>query len=163
MQILKLALPSDSDWLSLGTGLQLLFLSFCRDRLSQIANKLYVIIMVTLTAWSDKKQRRDSTVMTIAVNLLLFPIVLGVVVIAAAMAAPLLPLFTLPVFLFGYPRPQRSWPEPVGSSANICPDTVYYRQFSPQLATALRKAYSMGTMGEMATILKFKIKCESHK
>ncbi len=82
------------------------------------------------------------------VNVMLFPLVLAVVVIAAALGAPLLPLFTLPVFLFGFPRPQRSWPEPVGSSANICPDTVYYRQLAPQLAHALRNAYAMGTLGK---------------
>ena len=39
---------------------------------------------------------------------------LCVVGLASALAAPILPLFTLPIFLVGFPRPSRFWPQTPG-------------------------------------------------
>ena len=98
-------------------------------------------------SWRDKKQRHGSLVPITIVSAILFPVVLSVILVASAASAPLLPLFTLPLFIVGFPRSIRTWPSAVGSSANVCDDTVYYKHMAPQLAKALSKAFANGSLG----------------
>lgn len=118
-----------------------------RDRLLQFVSKLQFAIAILLTSWTEKKQRRKSTATLITLNVVFFPILLTFVAISALLSSPLLPLFTLPVFLVGFPRPMRSWPGPVGAAACVCSDTVYYQQMVPSLAVALQSALAAGSLG----------------
>ncbi|XP_052551771.1 pecanex-like protein 4 isoform X2 [Tympanuchus pallidicinctus] len=118
-----------------------------RDRLLQFASKLQFAIAILLTSWTEKKQRRKSAATLITLNVVFFPILLIFIAISALLSSPLLPLFTLPVFLIGFPRPIRSWPGPVGATACVCSDTVYYQQMVPSLALALQSALAAGSLG----------------
>ncbi|NXQ23730.1 PCX4 protein, partial [Alaudala cheleensis] len=131
---------------SLDTGLKLLLVGLLRDRLLQFLSKLHFAIAILLTSWTEKKQRRRSSAALIALNVAFFPVLLALVAVSALLSSPLLPLFTLPVFLVGFPRPLRSWPGPVGGAC-VCPDTVYYRQLVPGLAAALQAALAAGGLG----------------
>ncbi|NXN82819.1 PCX4 protein, partial [Bombycilla garrulus] len=132
---------------SLDTGIKLLLVGLLRDRLSQFLSKLHFAIAILLTSWTEKKQRRRSSAALIALNVAFFPVLLALVAVSALLSSPLLPLFTLPVFLVGFPRPLRSWPGPVGGTACVCSDTVYYRQLVPGLAAALQSALAAGGLG----------------
>ncbi|XP_075359928.1 pecanex-like protein 4 isoform X2 [Mycteria americana] len=132
---------------SLDTGIRLLLVGILRDRLLQFVSKLQFAIAILLTSWTEKKQRRKSTATLITLNVVFFPILLTFVTISALLSSPLLPLFTLPVFLIGFPRPIRSWPGPVGATACVCSDTVYYQQMVPSLAVALQSALAAGSLG----------------
>ncbi|NWV92580.1 PCX4 protein, partial [Machaerirhynchus nigripectus] len=132
---------------SLDTGIKLLLVGLLRDRLLQFISKLHFAIAILLTSWTEKKQRRKSSATLIALNVAFFPVLLGLVAVSALLSSPLLPLFTLPVFLVGFPRPLRSWPGPVGGTACVCSDTVYYRQLVPSLAGALQSALAAGGLG----------------
>ncbi|NXG04209.1 PCX4 protein, partial [Sakesphorus luctuosus] len=132
---------------SLDTGLRLLLVGLIRDRLLQFVSKLHFALAILLTSWTEKKQRRKSTATLITLNIVFFPVLLALVAISALLSSPLLPLFTLPVFLVGFPRPVRSWPGPVGAAACVCPDTVYYQQLVPSLAVALQTALATGSLG----------------
>ncbi|NWW05380.1 PCX4 protein, partial [Oreocharis arfaki] len=132
---------------SLDTGIKLLLVGLLRDRLFQFISKLHFAVAILLTSWTEKKQRRKSSAALIALNVAFFPILLGLVAVSALLSSPLLPLFTLPVFLVGFPRPLRSWPGPVGGTACVCSDTVYYRQLVPSLAGALQSALAAGGLG----------------
>lgn len=116
------------------------------DRLGQFVAKLKFTLTVLVTSWTEKKQRRQSAGTLLALNASLWPLVLAVVTLSAVLAAPLLPLFTLPIFLVGFPRPQRSWPGPVGMACP-CPDSVFYQQMSGSLASALTTAFASGSLG----------------
>lgn len=116
------------------------------DRLSQFLAKLKFTLTVLVTSWTEKKQRRQSAGTLLALNASLWPLVLAVVMLSALLSAPLLPLFTLPIFLVGFPRPQRSWPGQVGTACP-CPDSVFYQQMSGSLASALRTAFASGSLG----------------
>lgn len=118
-----------------------------RDRLLQFVSKLQFAIAILLTSWTEKKQRRKSTATLITLNVVFFPILLTFIAISALLSSPLLPLFTLPVFLIGFPRPVRSWPGPAGTTACVCSDTVYYQQMVPSLAVALQSALAAGSLG----------------
>ncbi|NXQ16842.1 PCX4 protein, partial [Peucedramus taeniatus] len=132
---------------SLDTGIKLLLVGLLRDRLFQFLSKLHFAIAILLTSWTEKKQRRRSSAALIALNVAFFPVLLALVAVSALLSSPLLPLFTLPVFLVGFPRPLRSWPGPVGGTACVCSDTVYYRQLVPSLAAALQTALAAGGLG----------------
>ncbi|XP_050192193.1 pecanex-like protein 4 isoform X1 [Myiozetetes cayanensis] len=132
---------------SLDTGIRLLLVGLLRDRLLQFVSKLHFALAILLTSWTEKKQRRKSTATLITLNVVFFPILLTLIAISALLSSPLLPLFTLPVFLVGFPRPVRSWPGPVGATACVCPDTVYYQQLVPSLAVALQSALATGSLG----------------
>ncbi|NXE65784.1 PCX4 protein, partial [Calcarius ornatus] len=132
---------------SLDTGIQLLLVGLLRDRLLQFLSKLHFAIAILLTSWTEKKQRRRSSAALIALNVAFFPVLLALVAVSALLSSPLLPLFTLPVFLVGFPRPLRSWPGPAGGAACVCSDTVYYRQLVPGLAAALQSALAAGGLG----------------
>ncbi|XP_075782457.1 pecanex-like protein 4 [Pelodiscus sinensis] len=132
---------------SIDTGIRLLLVGVIRDRLLQLISKLQFAVVVLLTSWTEKKQRRKSTATLITLNIVFFPIVLAFIAISTLLSSPLVPLFTLPIFLIGFPRPIRSWPGPVGATACVCSDTIYYQQVVPSLATALQSALAAGSLG----------------
>ncbi|KAM8807238.1 pecanex-like protein 4 [Eudromia elegans] len=143
-----LVFNADTWWnRSLNTGIRLLLVGILRDRLLQFVSKLQFAIAILLTSWTEKKQRRKSTATLITLNVVFFPILVTFIAISALLSSPLLPLFTLPVFLVGFPRPVRSWPGPVGATACVCADTVYYQQLVPSLAVALQSALAAGSLG----------------
>ena len=152
-----MALPGNGTITSWGVPLLLLVAGLCRDRFYQLLNKLYFLTVLLATSWTDKKQRLAITATIIFLSLLFFPLVFAVIVAAAVLSAPLLPLFTLPLFFIGFPRPQKFWPEGVGASANVCADSVYYKQFAPQFAKSLRTAFANGSLGENGRIMKIHI------
>ncbi|XP_061468411.1 pecanex-like protein 4 isoform X2 [Rhineura floridana] len=132
---------------SIDTGIRLLLVGIIRNRLFQFVSKLQFALTVLLTSWTEKKQRRKSTGTLITLNIVFFPALLALILLSAFLSSPLLPLFSLPIFLIGFPRPIRSWPGPVGVTACICPDTIYYQQMVPSLTTALQSALSVGSLG----------------
>ncbi|NWI65139.1 PCX4 protein, partial [Todus mexicanus] len=143
-----LVLNPDLWWnRSLDTGIRLLLVGILRDRLLQFVSKLQFAVAVLLTSWTEKKQRRKYTPTLITLNVIFFPILLTFIAISALLSSPLLPLFTLPVFLIGFPRPVRSWPGPVGATACVSSDTVYYQQMVPSLTVALQSALAAGSLG----------------
>ncbi|XP_028678221.1 pecanex-like protein 4 [Erpetoichthys calabaricus] len=147
--ILRLAaLNNNMEWWdSLGTGVQLLLVGIIWDRLTQFMLKLKFALTVLITSWTEKKQRRKSSATLIILNTVFFPMLLAIITFSAVISAPLLPLFTLPLFLIGFPRPVRTWPGSVGATACTCPDSVYYQQMSLGLAKAFQNAFSTGCLG----------------
>lgn len=109
--------------------------------------KLKFALTVLITSWTETKQRRQSASALLAMNVVLCPLLFAVVIMSALLSAPLLPLFTLPVFLVGFPRPLRSWPGTPGTACP-CPDSIYYQQLSTRLASALTHAFANGVLGE---------------
>ncbi|XP_072127348.1 pecanex-like protein 4 isoform X1 [Mobula birostris] len=133
-------------WSNLGTGIQLLMVGIIRDRFFQAVTKFKFALTVLISSWTEKKQRRKSSSAIIILNIILFPVVLTIIALASALSAPLLPLFTLPVFLVGFPRPNKSWPGSVGAAACIYPDSVYYQHMKQNLAAAFCTAFSAGSL-----------------
>ncbi|XP_045864684.1 pecanex-like protein 4 isoform X2 [Meles meles] len=117
-----------------------------RDRLIQFMSKLQFAVTVLLASWTEKKRRKSTTTLCI-LNIVFSPFVLVFIIFSALLSSPLLPLFTLPLFLVGFPRPVQIWPGAVGTAACVCADTVYYDQMVPGLTTALQAAMAAGSLG----------------
>ncbi|XP_036097837.1 pecanex-like protein 4 isoform X2 [Molossus molossus] len=144
----QLLTPSIDMWWnrSLNTGIRLLLVGIIRDRLIQFISKLQFAVVVLLASWMEKKQRKSTTILCI-LNIVFSPFVLVFIVFSTLLSSPLLPLFTLPLFLVGFPRPTQSWPGVVGTAACVCADTVYYYQMIPSLTAALQSAMVAGSFG----------------
>ncbi|KAL5007939.1 hypothetical protein ScPMuIL_013520 [Solemya velum] len=125
-----------------------LAVGLARERVLQFLHKLYFCVLVLITSWTDKKQRRSSAAVLIFLSMLFFPVIIVIVCVATVISAPLMPLFTLPLFFISFPRPVKFWPGSVGGSSSVCPDTVFYKQFVPQLAQVLRTVFADGSLGE---------------
>lgn len=148
VHIVMVTNTSNSIVTMLGVPVLAMIIGLCRDRFYQFLNKTYFFFTLLISSWSDKKQRRGSTIPIIIISFILLPVILAIIILASAISVPLLPLFTLPLFFISFPRPLRSWPEPVGASANSCPDTNFYKQLAPELSKAFSTAFSDGSLGE---------------
>jgi hypothetical protein len=141
-----------------------LIASFVRDRIEQFINKLFTFFLLNITAWTVKKQRSKKALIAIIINLI-FLIPFGIVLLALAsfLSAPLLPLFTFPIFLIGFPRTKRFWPQRKpffsfttnSSSKNNnsiknqvnSSDSSFYEQLVPQLLPSFRELIKSGSIG----------------
>nr|XP_055159606.1 pecanex-like protein 4 isoform X2 [Nyctereutes procyonoides] len=148
VSVVHLLISSTDVWWnrSLDTGIRLLLVGIMRDRLIQFISKLQFAVTVLLASWTEKKRRKSTTSLCI-LNIVFFPFVLVFIVFSTLLSSPLLPLFTLPLFLVGFSRPIQIWPGAVGTTACVCADTVYYYQMIPSLTTALQSAMAAGSLG----------------
>lgn len=137
-------------WASAGLGLQLMLVGACRDRLHQLLDKTVFMVTLAVTSWKLPKQRHKSTIPILVVSAILLPVVIAILGTSTILSAPVLPLFCLPVFLIGFPRPLRSWPSAASTAAAYCEDSVYYKQLMPQVVSTLSVAMAMGTVGNPA-------------
>ena len=152
VHVILVTLDDNSSIMTYGVPIISMTVCISRDRLYQFLDKIYFFFALIISSWSDKKQRRSSTIPIIIISLTLFPVIIGLIVLASALSVPLLPLFTLPVFFISFPRPLRSWPEEVGSSANTCPDTNFYKQLAPELSKAFSTAFANGSLGKTTIV-----------
>lgn len=145
----KIALGSDAAvwWNSAGLGLQLMLVGVCRDRIQQLLDKIVFMVILTVTSWKLPKQRHNATLPILVTSAILLPVVIAVLCTSTLLAAPLLPLFCLPIFLIGFPRPLRSWPSAASTAAVICEDSIYYEQLIPQVTASLSEAIAKGSLG----------------
>ncbi|XP_022348596.1 pecanex-like protein 4 [Enhydra lutris kenyoni] len=148
VSVVHLLISSTDVWWnrSVDTGIRLLIVGIMRDRLIQFISKLQFAVTVLLASWTEKKRRKSTTTLCI-LNIVFSPFVLVFLIFSTLLSSPLLPLFTLPLFLVGFPRPVQIWPGAVGTAACVCADTVYYDQMVPGLTTALQAAMAAGSLG----------------
>ena len=124
--------------------------SFVYDRIKQFVNKLYTFILITITAWSLKSQRHKFALTCLIINFILFlPYILPLIVLSSLLSAPVLPLFTFPIFILGFPRSKRFWPDQsIGDSKQTTnPDSYFYSQMTPHLLNSLKECILSGSIG----------------
>lgn len=107
--------------------------------------KLWFVILLVYASKCVKENQPKINI-SIGVSVLMLPILLSVILCSTILSAPLLALFTLPVFIIGFPRPQRIWPcvDSAGKSASS--DWVFYQQISPVLLRELQKQLFHGVL-----------------
>jgi hypothetical protein len=123
--------------------------SFIYDRTKQFTHKFYTFLLITITSWSLKTQRRKLALVFIVLNfILLVPYILPLILLSSLLSAPILPLFTFPIFILGYPRSKRFWPtssDRSGTTTN--PDSFFYSQITLCLLKSLRECILTGSIG----------------
>ncbi|XP_022650721.1 pecanex-like protein 4 isoform X1 [Varroa destructor] len=124
--------------------------------------RLYTVGVILSSSIVITKQRLQHNWILFALNITLFPWLLLVSASTAFLESPLLALFSLPIFLPGFPRPRRFWPfrdlmdqqnitrsETQDAAITIKGDIVFYAQFIPRLIEKLESPISRGLFGSL--------------
>ena len=152
MAILYFAIPATTNnvWTTLGSGSQLLIIGIAIEILQDFLQKLWFAGTMFGSFIFIRKQRTylPLTVIIIITTFIFLPILLTIIFISSILSAPLLPLFTLPVFLVSFPRAKRFWPSLINyaSSYSKCEDSIYYQQSEFEISKALHRAVSSGAV-----------------
>ena len=108
--------------------------------------RLWFIFALVISSLSLKGQRKQ-IIISIVLLLCLMPIVLFVIITSTVLTAPLLPLFTLPIFIVGFPRPLRMWPQANLNGKSSSVDWIYYQQLTPYFVEEMRSKFSYCKLG----------------
>ncbi|KAG7168229.1 Pecanex-like protein 4-like [Homarus americanus] len=138
---------SMGTWDTLPPATRIFILSIGHLWGTRMINRLTTVILFMITPFTEKKQQHSISFLLLGFNIGISPLLLGLVILSAVISAPLLPVFTLPIFLLGFPRPLRFWSYPVGRSSNSCDDSVYYEQLTPHVVFALHNLLQCGSLG----------------
>ncbi len=152
MAILYFAIPvtTSNVWTTLGSGSQLLIIGIATEILHDFLQKLWFAGTMFGSFIFIRKHRTylSLTVIIVIATFICLPILLAIILISSIFSAPLLPLFTLPVFLVSFPRTKRFWPSLINyaSSYSKCEDSIYYQQSQSEISKALHRAVSSGVV-----------------
>eukprot|EP00111_Clytia_hemisphaerica_P005087 TCONS_00014638-protein len=108
--------------------------------------KIWFVILLIIASKSGKsgKENQSKINKSILVTLTLFPVLLLVMLLSTVLSAPMLPLFTLPLFIIGFPRPKRMWPNADKATKSTSSDWTFYEQLTPALQEALNVEFYSG-------------------
>lgn len=152
MAILYFAIPATTSnvWTTLGSGSQLLIVGIATEILQDFLQKLWFAGTMFGSFIFIHKHRTylPLTVIIITATFICLPILLAIIFISSIFSAPLLSLFTLPVFLVSFPRTKQFWPSLINyaSSYSKCEDSIYYQQSESEIPKALHHAVSSGAV-----------------
>lgn len=110
------------------------------------------------TSWNLPKLRHPAVGKLLVTNLLFFPLVCSVLVLSALIESPLVVLFTLPLFVVGYPRPRHGHPELGAASKGI--EGLFYRTLTPSLFQSLVSTWRNDVLTTSPGSMIF---CRSHE
>ena len=103
-----------------------------------------MVVSILVASMESRASRRSYALFLLQLNLIFSPFLFLLVLISSILSAPLLPLFTLPVFFVSFPRPTRFWPGVVGRSqeegSSLSSDSQLYQQAGRAVAEAVCSA-----------------------
>ena len=137
-------------WTNLGIHLQLLIIALIRNRVQVTLNLAALLLRYSSKFYFSRKVRHQSYKIVAVIGAVGFPIFVFFFGISGALYAPVLPLFTLPIFLVGFPRPLRFWPYADSKVSSSSSDSVYYKQLAAPLTKHLKDTISSGSLGEVS-------------
>ena len=149
--MLLISIPSiNSMQSSIGFPLLTLLVGLSLDIILDSLKKSAYVGKLFITFMGLRKQRTHVfLVILIGVcTLLFFPFLIAVIITSSILLAPLLPLFTLPIFVITFPRTRRFWPSlfDYGRIYLQNSDTIYYQQAEPEVAKAMYKCIACGSI-----------------
>lgn len=133
-------------WCSMSPCEQWLFVGWGLSVIENFLSKMHFLVTLAVTSWTDARQRARLASSYLALLCVGLPFALVIVAASAMLAAPLLPVLGVPLFIVGFPRPKRHWPSTTGSqSASL--DSAYYKHLMPSAVTGLLAAIDAGEVG----------------
>ena len=153
------ASPS-STFLSLPFQLRFFLSSLLLLRTPDLADRLYVIALLTLTSNRVPRLQTRNPRLFRALAVLLLPWHVCLAVVSAVLSLPIYPLLGAPVFLPSFPRPQRLFPRLVASTEGGA-SAEYYRQLVAELLPRLPGLLSPLSLAASRPHL-FLLRCEPY-
>ena len=139
---------------------QLVLISFVWSRIEQFIEKIYVCPVLLFSSIEDRASRRNYAFLMFQVTCIMSPVIVMVTALASIISAPLLPMFTLPVFFLTFPRPSRFWPGPIGDNATTSIDSIYYEQAASNVLGKFNEAARTMRLGVLQPESMFLLRFE---
>lgn len=114
-------------WGIVGFGLQLMLVGVCRDRLQQLLNKIFYMLIFIVIVWIFFKQYYKVIIFIFFVFVILLFVVLVVLGVVIILVILLLLFFCFFVFLVGFLWLLWFWFKVVSMVVVICFDFVFYK------------------------------------
>lgn len=149
--VLLLSLPEDSSWISLGFPTQAFIVGMALATLKDLLEKTSFVLTSLIVFISNRKHRTYLVlnIMIIVGSVFLSPLLAGMILISSVLSAPLLSLFTLPIFSVSFPRTRHFWPGLINFGSTFLKsteETVYYQQAETEMAKAVHSSISCGAV-----------------
>ena len=136
--------------LSIGFPLLTLLVGISVDIATDFLQKIVFVGKLLITYFALHKQRTYTFISVIicACNFIFFPLLIVVILFSSILAAPLLPIFSLPIFVVGFPRTRRFWPSltDYGRVSMKTSDSIYYQEVELKLGAVIYKSISCGAI-----------------
>ena len=139
---------------------QLVLIGFVWSRIVQFVEKIYLCPILLFSSIEDRASRRNYAFLMFQVTCIMAPVIVIVTAVASIISAPLLPVFTLPVFFLTFPRPSRFWPGPIGDNATASSDSIYYEQAASNVLGKFNEAARMMRLGVLQPESMFLLRFE---
>lgn len=127
------------QWNKLDANLQLFVISIGLYWAMAFLEKLSWVILLVLNSFKQSKHQLFKVKISLTFSFLLLPIALAILVMTSVLSVPLLALFTLPIFLIGFPRPKCLWPNPALKYRSSSQDWIYYEHLTPAFIEKLKE------------------------
>ena len=137
-------------WNNLPLHIRLFIVSLLRNRAQYLWNLVSFAVRFSYKFYFNRKVRHQSYKKVALFSLLAFPILIVFFGMSVVLSAPILPIFTLPVFLMGFPRPRIFWPHADTKVHSSSKEWIYYKQLTPSLLNCLKDIISSGSLGEVS-------------
>ena len=95
---------SASGWCAMSPPEQWLVVGWLSNVALDFLSKMHFLMTLAITSWTDVRQRARHAATYLALLSLGMPFALGIVMAAALLSAPLLPVLGVPLFIVGFPR-----------------------------------------------------------
>jgi hypothetical protein len=154
--ILDIAFNGKKWWEDTNPLLVLMGITYIFQVVQQIKDKFLYACHSISSFMKNKKQHVKHQALAVIFIILYTPILLLVILITSLLNSPMVPIFGLPIFFIGYPRPARQWPKfdiatDYSSASNS--DSLIYQDFTLNLKKVINKGMSKGRystkVGEM--------------
>lgn len=149
VSVLTVTLPVDNVWISLGFSTQAFIVGLILDVTKDFVQKL-AFVLTSLIVFTSKPKHRTYlplNILIVAGSVIFSPLLIGVILISSILSAPLLPLFTLPVFFVSFPRARHFWPSlsSFGSTyLKSTDETIYYQHAESGVVKAVHSSLACG-------------------
>ena len=148
--VLSLSLSKGNVWAGLGVHTQVFFIGVALDVARRFWYKLQFVAALFVGFVTHRKLRLTLPlhVCVFALFVLLSPVLFATMLVSSVISAPLLPLFTLPLFVLAFPRTARFWPSCIrfGGCYSKSPDSVFYEQSVQEMAKAISGSMKAGAI-----------------
>ena len=153
-------LPESLKVLEQSDMFQLVLISFVWSRIVEFIEKIYLCPVLLFSSIEDRASRRNYAFLMFQVTCIMSPVIVLVTALASIISAPLLPMFTLPVFFLTFPRPSRFWPGPIGDNATTSSDSIYYEQAASNVLGKFNEAARTMRLGVLQPESMFLLRFE---
>ncbi|KAG4093025.1 hypothetical protein H8356DRAFT_1700634 [Neocallimastix lanati (nom. inval.)] len=143
-------------WNNTNPFLILMGITYFFQIIQQVKEKFIYACHAIASFMKYKKQHVKYQTLTVIFIIIYTPVLLLVILISSMLNSPIVPIFGLPIFVIGYPRPSRQWPKfDIETDYTIATtsEALIYKDFSINLKKVINKGMSKGRystkVGEM--------------